>query len=80
MRTAGLRVTLYPEADKFAKQLKYADAIKVPFVCVLGESEIAESKATLKDMQSGEQIKLTSVDIAARIKKAADSSKPGAIS
>lgn len=55
LRTAGLRVTLYPEADKFAKQMKYADALRVPYVCVLGESEIAESKVTIKNMKSGEQ-------------------------
>jgi histidyl-tRNA synthetase len=55
LRSAGLRVTLYPEADKLGKQLKYADAIKVSYVCVLGESEIAEKKVTIKDMKAGEQ-------------------------
>jgi histidyl-tRNA synthetase len=55
LRSAGLRVTLYPEADKLGKQIKYADHIKVPFVCVLGESEIAEAKVTLKNMKTGEQ-------------------------
>lgn len=55
LRSAGLRVTVYPEADKFGKQMKYADTIKVPFVCVLGESEIAEGKVTIKNMRTGEQ-------------------------
>lgn len=55
LRTAGLRVTVYPEPDKLGKQVKYADTIKVPFVCVLGESELAERKVTLKNMGSGEQ-------------------------
>jgi histidyl-tRNA synthetase len=55
LRMSGLRVTLYPEADKLGKQIKYADHIKVPFVCVLGESEIAEAKVTLKNMKTGEQ-------------------------
>ncbi len=55
LRSAGLRVTVYPEPDKLGKQLKYADQIKVPFVAVLGESEIAERKVTVKNMGSGEQ-------------------------
>ena len=57
LRAAGLRVTLYPQADKFAKQMKYADTLRVPFVCMLGENEIAESIVTVKNMQTGEQIK-----------------------
>ena len=55
LRSNGFRVTVYPETDKPGKQFKYADSIKVPWVCVLGESEIAEGKVTLKNMSSGEQ-------------------------
>jgi len=55
LRSRGLRVTLYPEADKLGKQFKYADSIKVPWVCILGESEIADGKVTIKDMKSGDQ-------------------------
>ena len=56
LRSAGLRVTVYPEPDKLGKQMKYADQIKVPFVCVLGESELADGKVTIKNMNAGEQI------------------------
>jgi histidyl-tRNA synthetase len=55
LREEGLRVTVYPEADKLGKQIKYADSINVPWVCVLGESEIAEGKVTVKDLKSGDQ-------------------------
>ena len=55
LRGQGLRVTLYPEADKLGKQFKYADQIKVSFVCILGESELAENVVTLKNMKSGVQ-------------------------
>lgn len=55
LRKHGLRVLLYPEPDKLGKQLKYADSIRVPSVCVLGESELAENKVTLKNMKTGEQ-------------------------
>ncbi|QQS34060.1 MAG: histidine--tRNA ligase [Acidobacteriota bacterium] len=56
LRSDGLRVTVYPEPDKFGKQIKYADQIKVPYVCILGESEIAEGKVIIKNMATGEQI------------------------
>ena len=55
LRKNGLRVTVYPEPDKLGKQMKYADSIKVPFVCVLGESEIADGNVTIKNMRAGEQ-------------------------
>jgi len=67
LRQKGLRVTVYPEADKFGKQMKYADTIRVPYVCVLGEGEIAEGKVMLKDMRSGEQQSLTRKELAAGI-------------
>lgn len=56
LRSAGMRVTVYPEADKLGKQLRYADTIKVPFACILGESEIADGKVTLKNLATGEQL------------------------
>lgn len=56
LRSGGIRVTVYPEADKLGKQLKYADAIKVPFAYILGESEIADGKVTLKNLATGEQL------------------------
>ena len=69
LRANGLRVTVYPEADKLGKQMKYADAIKVPWVCVLGDSEIAENKVTLKNMASGEQMTVIRDEAASKIKK-----------
>ena len=67
LRKQGLRVTVYPEFDKFGKQLKYADSINVPWVCVLGESEIAEGKVTLKNMKTAEQEVLAAGNIVTRI-------------
>jgi len=43
--------------------MKYADSIKVPFVCVLGASEIAERKVTVKNMESGEQTSVTRTEV-----------------
>lgn len=69
LRAEGLRVLVYPEADKLGKQFKYASNINVPFVCVLGESELADNKVTLKNMKSGEQKTLSREEIAAKIIK-----------
>jgi histidyl-tRNA synthetase len=55
LRAAGLRVDLYPEADKLGKQFKYASSVGVPFVAVIGDDERAKSEVALKDMRSGEQ-------------------------
>ena len=54
-RAAGLRVDLYPEADKLGKQFKYASALGFPFVAVLGDEERAKGQVAIKDMRSGEQ-------------------------
>jgi len=55
LRADGLRVTLYPEADKLGKQIKYADSINVPCVCILGESELENGTVNIKNMKTGEQ-------------------------
>lgn len=55
LRAGGLSVDLYPEADKLGKQFKYASAVGVPFVAVLGEDEQARGLIAIKDMESGEQ-------------------------
>jgi histidyl-tRNA synthetase len=55
LRDAGLRIDLYPEADKIGKQFKYASARGIPFVLVIGEEEKARGDVSIKDMRSGEQ-------------------------
>jgi histidyl-tRNA synthetase len=68
LRLNGIRVMVYPEPDKFGKQMKYADAIKVPYVCILGENEISAGKVKLKDMKSGEESLIASSEAADFIK------------
>ena len=55
LRAHGLRVDLYPEADKLGKQFKYASSRGIPFVAVLGDDERAQGKVGLKEMTTGEQ-------------------------
>ncbi|MDM7924316.1 MAG: His/Gly/Thr/Pro-type tRNA ligase C-terminal domain-containing protein, partial [Pyrinomonadaceae bacterium] len=62
LREQGIRVTLYPEADKIGKQLKYADAIGVRYVCILGPEEVASGKAKFKDMRTGGETSHTAAE------------------
>jgi histidyl-tRNA synthetase len=55
LRAAGLRVDVYPEADKIGKQFKYADARGIPCVVILGEAEAARGEAAVKNLKTGEQ-------------------------
>jgi histidyl-tRNA synthetase len=55
LRSKGMRVDVYPEADKLAKQFKYAASRAIPFVAIIGEDERAKGEVAIKDMNSGEQ-------------------------
>ena len=55
LRARGARVELYPEPDKLAKQFKYASALQVPFVVVIGEAENQKDEVAIKNMLTGEQ-------------------------
>jgi len=55
LRSNGLRVDLYPETDKMAKQFKYASSRGVPFVAIIGDDEKARGEVAIKDMRSGQQ-------------------------
>lgn len=55
VRSAGIRAEIYPDAAKMKKQMGRADALAIPYVAIVGESEMAEGKLTLKNMTTGEQ-------------------------
>ncbi|MEJ5993588.1 histidine--tRNA ligase [Pedobacter sp. Du54] len=59
LRTANLSAELYPSAAKLKKQMSYADAKNIPYVILIGDSEMSSGLLTLKDMQSGAQQQLT---------------------
>ncbi|MCD8288504.1 MAG: histidine--tRNA ligase [Prevotella sp.] len=54
-RAAGIRTEIYPDAAKIKKQMSYANAAGIPFVAIVGESEMAAGKLMLKNMISGAQ-------------------------
>lgn len=58
LRESGVSAELYPDQSKIKKQMSYADSLKVPYVAIIGESELSEGMVVLKDMTSGEQKRL----------------------
>ena len=69
LRKAGVRAQLYTETKKFKAKMSYADRNRIPFVLLLGEDEIAEGVVSVKNMNSGEQTKLSAEAAAAFIKQ-----------
>ncbi len=59
IRKAGINAELYPDSVKLKKQMNYANKKQVPFVAMVGETEMAEGVINLKNMISGEQEKVT---------------------
>ncbi len=59
VRAAGINAELYPEAAKMKKQMSYADDKKIPFVVLVGSEEIKSGLLSVKNMQSGEQEKIS---------------------
>lgn len=70
LRNAGLKVQLYGEQKKFKQKMAYADKLGVPFAVLLGEDEINEGVASVKNMATGEQVKLAPAAAAQFIKDA----------
>ena len=58
LRDKGVACEIYPEAAKMKKQMEYANRRMIPFVVIIGGNELAEQKATIKNMKSGEQTTL----------------------
>ena len=55
MREAGIAAEVYPDEAKMKKQMSWADSRSIPYVAIIGETELAEGKLTLKNMTTGEQ-------------------------
>jgi len=56
LRSAGLKVVVYPEAVKLGKQFKYADRIRAKVTLVLGPDEAEKGQVAVKNLLSGEQV------------------------
>ena len=79
LRAAGIRTQIYGEQKKFKGKMNYADKIGVPYVVFVGEDEIKENMLSVKNMESGEQIKLTAEDAIKLIKENIERKNSGAV-
>lgn len=59
LRKENINCDIYPSFAKLKKQMKYANDIRAEYVALIGEEELANQILTLKNMDSGEQTKLT---------------------
>ena len=68
LRKAGIAAEIYPEMAKMKKQLAYADTAKIPYVALVGETEMANNCITLKNMIEGSQESLTIEQVIEKLK------------
>lgn len=68
LRRQGIAAEVYPDAVKMKKQMSYANVRQVPYVALVGETEMAEGRITLKDMQTGGQRTVTPEELPALVR------------
>ena len=79
LRDAGIRTQLYTEKKKFKARMSYASKLGFPYAVLIGEDEMAEGVVALKDMTSGEQVKVSPEKAAETVKKAMDERENAAV-
>lgn len=68
LRSQGLRVLVYPEADKLGKQFKYADSLGIQTAIILRDEEIAENKVKIKNLITSDEIVVRREEVLEKIK------------
>jgi histidyl-tRNA synthetase len=68
LRKMDVSAELYPDQVKLKKQMSYAGSRKIPFIIIAGEDEIRDNSVTIKDMSSGEQVRLSLSEIDSFVK------------
>jgi len=56
LRSASVSAEIYPDAAKMKKQMAYANALQIPFVAIIGSTELNDNTVTLKNMSTGTQV------------------------
>lgn len=69
LRNEGINAEIYPEAAKMKKQMTYADKKGIPFVALVGESEMQTGRVALKNMKTGEQTDVSLEELISLIQK-----------
>ncbi len=69
LREVGINVTSYPEVAKIGKQFKFANKMGMKIALVLGADEVESGEVTVKDLVSGEQVKVARADVPEKIQE-----------
>lgn len=69
LRKSGIITEIYFEEGKMKKKLSYADKLSIPFVVFVGQEEISSKLFTIKNMASGEQVKISKEKIYSYVNK-----------
>lgn len=67
LRHCGISAEIYPDNAKMKKQMTYANSLSIPFVAIIGETELADGTVTVKNMTSGSQLTVPADKLAATI-------------
>lgn len=68
LRAGGINSELYPELAKMKKQMTYADNKQIPYVAIVGQTEMEANKVMLKNMKTGEQFLCTIDELIAAVR------------
>ena len=68
LRESGIAVELYPSAAKIKKQMSYADSKRIPYVLLVGEEEVNSGMLSLKNMETGDQVKVSIDELVEKLK------------
>jgi histidyl-tRNA synthetase len=69
LRNSNISSEIYPGEGKLKKQMEYANKIGSPAVILYGENEIKSGKATLKNLETGNESSIKIDDLANEVKK-----------
>ena len=75
LRRGGLRVDVFPEAEKLGKQFKYASSRQYACVAVVGDDERANGTVTVKNMRTGGQETIARAQAAGHITRQLSATK-----
>ncbi len=64
LRESGIVSEINWSTSKLDKRIGYADKLGVPYVMLIGENEVADGLVTLRNMQTGEESKITASEVA----------------
>lgn len=68
IRSKNIPAQIYVENDKMGKKFGYADKLQIPYVVIIGESEVENNTYSLKNMITGDQEEVSFDELIEKIK------------